>query len=80
MRRIRTLHAKWVGAVGSHRASMLAASVLLSLLVTASGFFGVDMDQQTQAGVAGFLATLYLAIWSDTRRPLAPRDGAGNPL
>ena len=39
MRRIRTLHAKWVGAVGSHRASMLAASVLLSLLVTASGFF-----------------------------------------
>ena len=70
---------KWVSALRtSHRFSLGIAGVMVSAMVAIFGAYEIELDESTQHGLIGAVATLIALIWADTQRPLAPRNDNGD--
>jgi len=82
---LKSVGRKILASATSKRAIALSIAFVVSAFYAAAKDAGVDVDvpanissqSEQLVGTIGMLATLFLAVWTDTQRPLDPRDSDG---
>jgi|TARA_R100000306_G_scaffold60615_1_gene60923 hypothetical protein len=82
-RAVTVMALKIIATTTSKRAIALAVAFILSAITTAASETGVTLEQpgdvplEKMLGTIGMIGTMLIAVWTDTARPLDPRDENG---